>query len=84
MGSFSVLKARELFLAFKTCIKGLPPSTCGFKRRIEVSSCAEVGVVLIKKKLTTKRPNNAIAFIPTLPVTGTAWSLVMISCKKSR
>src|SRR5512144_2181257 len=37
-GSFSVLNEREEPLSFKTCMSGLPPSTCGF------NSCTGIGV----------------------------------------
>src|SRR5512136_395399 len=41
-GIFSVLYKREDFLSFNTCIRGLPPSSCGAKSWIGLSSCAKV------------------------------------------
>src|SRR4030042_7158619 len=39
-GIFSVVYKRQDFLSFKTCIRGLPPSSCGGRSRIGLSSCA--------------------------------------------
>ncbi len=49
MGSFSLPNEREELLSFKTCIKGLPLSTCGFKSWIGLSSSEKLKVAQINE-----------------------------------
>jgi len=61
------VNAREDFLSFNTCIRGLPPSSCGGKSWIGLSSCANTDVISFEAMailVAADALRNSLLFIP--------------------